>query len=259
MATFTQDTLKSTRARDPREEAEAVRGIETAVQAAQRRQQGTLTKLDEFEQAPIWERYRAGEQSRREAAAPGAAAVAGQIDERIAGVANQLGNIYDKYNAANAEMQQKQAQGTLATDFEKEQGLWNIENQREQFDFGLTKNQAQRDDAIEALWRQGIAEDKLLDMSIDQNLKLQDINKYFTLKRNEIEQEFLDWRVKTEADWNKKIAEWRADASNWGSIMGGLFGIAGGVFGTIYGGPAGGVGGAKAGEIFGEGVAGVLA
>jgi hypothetical protein len=217
-----------------------------------------LTKLDEFEQAPIWDKYRAGEQSRREAAAPGAAAVAGQIDERIAGAANQLGNIYDKYNAANADMQQKQAQSTLTTDFEKEQGLWNIENQREQFDFGLTKNQAQRDDAIEALWKQGIAEDKLLDMGINHNLKLQDISKYFTLKRNEIEQEFQDWQQKTQADWAKKIAEWKADASNWGSIMGGLFGVAGGVLGTMYGGPAGGVGGAMAGEKLGTGVAGVV-
>lgn len=259
MATFTQDTLKSTRARDPREEAEAVRGIEAAAQAAQRRQGGVLTKLDEFEQAPIWDKYRAGEQQRREAAAPGAAAVAGQIDERIAGVANQLGSIYDKYNAANAEMLQKQAQGTQLVDFEKEQGLWNIENQRNQFDFGMFKNQAQRDDAIESLWKQGIAEDKLLDMSINHNLKLQDVSKYFALKRNEIEQDFLDWKNKSEIEWNKKIAEWKADASNWSAIISGAFGVAGGVLGTIYGGPAGGVGGAMAGEKLGEGVSGVLA
>jgi hypothetical protein len=259
MATFTQDTLKSQKARDPRELEEAVGDIERGVQAAQRRQGGVITKLDEFEKAPIWDKYLAGEQARREAAAPGAAGIAGQIDERLAGATNQLQTVYDKYNQSAADLQQKQAQNTLLTDFEKEQGLWNISNQREQLDFQLFKNQAQRDDAIESLWKQGIAEDKLLDMSINHNLKLQDIDKYFTLKINEIEQEFQDWRTKTEADWNKKIAEWKADASNWGSIIGGLFGVAGGVVGTMYGGPAGGVAGSMAGSKLGEGVAGVTA
>jgi len=259
MATFTQDVLKSTKARDPREEEQAIADIQTGAQAAQRRQGGVLTKIDEFEQAPIWDKYRAAEQSRREAAAPGAQQIGGLIDERLAGATNALQDVYQKYNQTNADLLQKQAQGDQATDFEKEQGLWNISNQKDQLDFQMYKNQAQRDDALESLWKQGIAEDKLLDMSIDHQLKLQDIDKYFTLEINDIEQEFQDWKSKTESEWEAKILEWKAKASNWGAIMGGLFGIAGGVVGATFGGGVGGMLGAKAGESVGTGVSGAIA
>lgn len=258
MATFTTDTLKSLKARDPREQEELMTELERAQQAAQRRQGGIVTKLDEFERAPVFEKYRAAEQDRRMGAAQGAAQVGSLIDERLAGTANQLQSVYDKYNQARADLMQKQGQAEQATGFETEQGLWNVENQRRGLDFQLFKNQAQRDDAIESLWQQGIAEDKLLDMSINHQLKLQDIEKYFTLKINEIEQDFLDWQQKTKIDWEEKLREMENDASQWGSILSGALGIAGGAAGYFYGGPLGGYAGAKAGSELGAGLGGAV-
>jgi hypothetical protein len=258
MASFTQDTLNSTKARDPNEEAKMLSDLQRAQQAAQRRQGMALTKTDEFEQAPIFDKYRKAEQERRIAAAPGAAQVGGQIDERIAGTANQLNSVYDKYNNTRADLMQRQGQSTLTTDFEKEQGLWGVGQKRKELDFGLYKNQAQRDDAINNLWTQGIAEDKLLDMGINHQLKLQDITKYFALEQNKIQQDFLDWQSKTQADWDAMIRKMESDASAWGSIFSGILGTVGTVVGGMYGGPTGALLGGTTGSKLGAGFGGML-
>lgn len=259
MATFTQDTLKSQRAKSPEEINTLMAELEAGHNAVRRVQGSGEAVTDPFQTSKVQQAWGQGEQSRRTKAAEGAAQVAGLIDERIAGTANTLNDVYEKYRQSNADLMQKQGQSALTTDFEKEQGMWGVQNERNKLDLTLYQNQTKRNDAISSAWRQGLAEDRLLDAAIEHGLRMQDIDQYFTLIQNELEQDFLDWKLKTETDWEVEKAKMESRASQWGSILGGLMGVGGAVVGAYFGGPAGAVAGGAAGSKIGQGIAGASA
>jgi hypothetical protein len=256
MATFTSDVLKSQQSQDPNAVNKLNKELQDAQNAMRRMQGGGEATVNPFNTAPQ-QAWGAQEQQRRQQAASGASQVAGQIDERTAGAQNKLASIYDKYNATNANSAQQQAQQQATTDFEVQSGMSQVKQSRDKFDFSMYQNQSQRDDALQAAWTQGLAEDKMMDAAISHNMKLQDIDKYFALLANALNQELEDWKQTSSIDWEQKKRDIETKASNTSSILSGLLGIVGGVVGTYYGGATGAAVGSKIGSAVGSGIAGV--
>lgn len=254
MATFTTDVLKSQNKKDPNEVNDMLSGLQSAQNAVLRAQGRSQNTYDPFAAAKTQDQWAQGEQKRRVNAATGAAQTSSLVDERIAGAQNQMAGIYNKYNQTNADLAQKQAQDSATTDFATTQALTGIQQQKDSMDFSSFKNQAQRDDAIQAAWMQGIADDKMLSAATSHALKMQDIEKYFALMKNQLEQDMADWTQLTAIEWEKEKKKVEAKAANNGAIMGGLFGIVGSVVGYYYGGTIGAAAGGKLMSGVGEGI-----
>ena len=254
MATFTTDVLKSQNKKDPNEVNDMLAGLQSAQNAVLKAQGRSQNTYDPFAAAKTQDQWGQGEQKRRVAAATGAAQTGSLIDERIAGAQNQMANIYNKYNQTNADLAQKQSQDAQTTDFSTTQALAGIQQQKNSMDFATYKNQAQRDDAIQAAWVQGIADDKMLQAATEHALKMQDVDKYFALIKNQLEQDMADWAQMTEQEWQKEKRKVETTAANNGAIIGGALGIVGSIVGYYYGGSIGAAAGGKLGSGLGEGI-----
>ena len=256
MAAFTSDVLSSQKSKDPNAVNKMNKELQDAQNAMRRMQGGGEATVNPFNTAPQ-QTWNAGEQQRRVAAAGSANQVAGQIDERIAGAKNQLNSVYDKYNSSNANMAQQQAQNKVSTDFDTMSGLAGIKQQKDKLDFTMYTNQAQRDDALQSAWTQGLADDKMMDAAISHNMKLQDVDKYFALLMNDLDQDLADWQEQAAYDNEAAKRKIEAKASNLGGILSGLLGIGGTVLGTAIGGPIGGTVLGTIGSGLGKGIGGL--
>jgi len=253
MATYTQDVLSGSKIRDPKESMRELQDLESGTQAVQRQiTGGPVTGLNRFQRQGLQNQWLGQESQRRLGSNQAAFGLGGQIDEREAGIANQLSSLYDKYRNTQADAQQQQAQGTLALDQDTKEALAGISQKKNEFDFGLYKNQAERNDALTSLWAKGTAEESLQNAAINNQIKMQDIDQYFKLINNQLEQDFEDYKHDYTLAWSKYQREVTSRAANYGAIFGGLFTVGGAIVGGIYGGPAGAVAGGTMGGSMGE-------
>ena len=255
MATYTSDVLDSTKMRNPKEADDSILGLESGQQAVQKQVTGgPVTGLNRFQRQGVQNQWLSQENARRQAAAPQAFGIAGQVDERNAGVQNQLTDVYAKYANTDANAQQQQAQASATTAQGLDEAMTGITQKANEFDFGMQKNQDERNDALDALWRKGTAEEALQNMAINHSLTLQDIDQYYKLVNNQLDQAFEDWKTNEDIGWSKAKRSMEGAAANTGMIMGGLGGVAGAVIGWYGGGPAGAAYGAGAGMSIGTAI-----
>jgi hypothetical protein len=236
-ANYTTDTLFSMDKKDPLEERRYTKSLEDVSKNIQRYSTGgPVVGLNPYQQKAISSQYLAGEQARREAAAAGALGTAGMIDARLTNASNALNDAETKTQNAQDDLYQKQAQELATIGFNEKEALRGIDDKKDQIDWGLEKNQTVRDDALEDAWVKGIADDVLQEHAISGQLKLQDLDQYFTLKRNAVDQQFKDWQNQTDIDWKKMLAEITASAEAFAMLFGGAMTAvsAGGQY--IYGG-----------------------
>lgn len=221
--TFTSDTLESQKMKDPYEYARQQKDLQDAVGSVARYQTGgPVVGLNRFQQQAGQSEYLAGEQARREAASKGAMEIGSTIDARLTGAANTLSDAYSKYRNTADDLAQRQAQAVKGTGLDTEIGLEGVKNSRRELDFTLEKNQTLRDDALENAYVKGIVDDKMLEISGSGAMKLQDIDQYFKLKTNEIDQSFEDWKNQTNIDVTRMRAEMVASAQAFATLFQGI-------------------------------------
>lgn len=222
-STYTTDVLNSQKMKDPLEARRYQDELEEGQKSVSRWITGApVMGLNRFQKQAVDSEALAGEQERRQQAATGAMQVAGSIDERLTGAANTLSGAYDKAQSTQADLAQKQAQSLQEAEWAKTTGLRDVADKTKDVDFQLLKNQTLRDDALEDAWVKGIMDNKLQDMSIGGDMRLQDIDQYFKLKENEIQEDFLDWQKKTEIDFNAEIAKMVASAQAFATLFQGV-------------------------------------
>lgn len=226
MASATQKTLTSARARDPQEFEDTMGDIERSTAAVQRQYgAGQQMGVDpRFARAAPAQEYQAGELQRRQAAIDPAFQTATTIGEREAGVQNALAQSLQKYQSDIADLGQKAAQSEAATNFESETALRALDEKQRELGWGLYKSRAERNDAIQSAYRQGIAEERLLDTTISKEIKLQDIDMYWTALMNDMENRFSQWQTMTKADFDAWQTDLETKSAAWASIVSGIFG-----------------------------------
>jgi len=232
----TTATLKSQRARNPQEFEDAMGEIERSVASVQRQYgSGQQMGIDpRFSRAAPAQTYQAGEMQRRQAAVDPAFQTATAIGEREAGAQNALAQSLQKYQTSVADTALKGQQSLADTGFEKEKGLWTVDQNRRNLGFSMYKNNAERADAIQSAWDQGVAEDKLIEAGINHDIRLQDIDMYWSNVMNEVDQALRDWQSMTDADWYKFQRDMEAKSQSWGAITEGGIGILSTVLGEVF-------------------------
>jgi DNA-binding helix-hairpin-helix protein with protein kinase domain len=230
----TTQTMKAQRAKSPTDFEKEMSDVELA-NASIQRQFGTGQQMgiDPNRAAPA-QIYQAGEMQRRQAATDPAFQTATAIGEREAGVQNSLAQALQKYRTNIDDITQKGQQSLAETQFGKQKGLWEVDVSRRDLGFSMYKNNAERQDAIQAAWRNGEAEEKLLEAGINHDMRLQDIEMYWTQVINEIEQELKDWSQMTQADWYKFQRDMETKSNSWAAIVDGGLGILSSVLGEVF-------------------------
>jgi hypothetical protein len=241
--------------RNPKEADDELRDLEAGQQAVQRQVTGgPVTGLNRFQRQGVRNQWVGAENQRRQQAAGNAFGLSNQIDERNANVQNTLTDAYSKYRNVNADAAQQQAQTSLTLGQNVKESMAGLEQKKNEFDFGLFKNQAERDDAMASLWRKGVAEEALQNMAFNHQLKMQDVDQYFKLLINQLNEDLEDYKIDSQIGWSKTQRGMESAAANTGLLMGGLGGVAGAVIGWYAGGPTGAAYGVGAGAAIGTGI-----
>jgi hypothetical protein len=222
---YTRDTLDSVDMRDPREGLKQAKEMEDVSKNLQRfTTGGPVVGLDRFQQQQAGNQFLEAEQARRMAAAPGMFEIAGNIDTRLTAAGDTLAEASNKQMNRTDELYQQQAQALQEADFNKRKGLSDIDYKRQEIDWDAEKNQTRRDDALEDAYVKGIVDDTMLELAISNKMKLLDIDHYYRLKKNTLEQNMEDWKTTTDIDWQKMLAEMVASAEAFAMLFQGALG-----------------------------------
>ena len=225
---YTRDTLDSLDMRDPKEGLKQAKELEDVSKNLQRfTTGGPVVGLDRFQQQQANNQYLTAEQQRRKAAVPGVFDIAGNIDTRLTAAADTLAEAKNKQLNRVDDLYQQQAQALQQADFEKRKGLSDIDYKRKDIDWEAEKNQTKRDDALEDAYVKGIADDVMLELGISGRMKLLDLDHYYRLKKNNLDESFADWQNMTDIEWRKMLAEMVASSEAFATLFGGAMNTVG--------------------------------
>lgn len=231
-ATFTQDVFGSTQEKDPqdlqrmknllRQQAETANKQFGAVGAGPQDVRPSFAS-----DVATDKQYAKGEFERRAAAAPQAFELGKAIDARTTGLGNlQQQAVWNRGQAAKDVAQQQYQQGKTA-------GLTAQELQQ-QFQQSVAKlgyqgaeSEAARMDLISNTYWQGGAEMKLLDLANANQLKMADIEKYYAILMNDLNNQMEDMKLDYSTQWQIFSNKVQTQASNMNGLISGLSGIAG--------------------------------
>jgi hypothetical protein len=167
--------------------------------------------------------YKAGEYKRRTGAAEQEMGLAKAEDTRSASVADRVKQaLYDRgqteQNITSKDLQQNRsaAQGTAGQ-------LQQYGQATRQQDFTAYTNAADRYDAIKAANDKGILEYQILQANRNGALTIADLDRYFAVQKNELENLFKDVKATSDFDIEAFKAEILASAQNTGTVIEGLF------------------------------------
>jgi hypothetical protein len=222
---FTRDTLDSLDMRDPKLGMQQVKDLEDVSKNIQKNiTGGPAVGLDLFQRQGAQNKMLTAEQERRKAAVPGVFDVAGAIDQRLTAAGDTLAEAENKQGNKVSDLYQQQAQALQEADYNKRKGLSDIDYKRKDIDWELEKNQTRRDDALEDAYVKGTMDDVILELGISNKMKLMDLDHYFRLKQNNLDQGMKDWTTMSDIEWSKFLAEMTASAQAFAALFEGFTG-----------------------------------
>lgn len=163
--------------------------------------------------------YGINDERRREQAAGSLAGITSQVDQRRAGVSDAIADSLDAQSQAELEAASALGRAEQESEFSKEQSMEGLENQMREISFKEYQSQAQRDDKLDELYQKGAAEDLLQDAAIDGKLRLMDIEHYYNLLLQDMNNSFEMWKVTNDLDHKKELDRMIMKAQNMGAII----------------------------------------
>ena len=222
---YTRDTLDSLDMRDPKLGMQQVKDLEDVSKNIQKNiTGGPAVGLDLFQRQGAQNKMLTAEQERRKAAVPGVFDVAGAIDQRLTAAGDTLAEAENKQTNKVDDLYQQQAQALQEADYNKRKGLSDIDYKRKDIDWELEKNQTRRDDALEDAFVKGTMDDVILELGITNKMKLMDLDHYYRLKQNNLDQGMKDWTNMSDIEWSKFLAEMTASAQAFAALFEGFTG-----------------------------------
>lgn len=227
---FTEDVYKSTQQVDSDAYEKQINRLRKEQEAARKRYgSADVTPTSESFGDTLKARatYDQGEQQRREEAAKGKLDLAKTVDTRQGNIADRVrAALFTKQQTASdlAEAQRQQDIKQGLTLEEQEQGF---QTKLAEIELGRIKNAGERMDAMQSAYDKGMLELELLDISRNGMLELSDIDRYFSILKNDIQNMMRD------LDTNSKFAiedfkrEMESKSAGISAIIDGLTRIAG--------------------------------
>lgn len=231
-ATFTQDVFGSTREKDP-QELQRMKNL-LRQQAETANKQFGVVGAGPQDVRPSFasdvatdKQYAKGEFERRANAAPQAYELGKTIDARTTGLGNlQQQAMWSRDQAAKDVGQQQYQQGKAAS--------LSAQELQQQFQQSVAKlgyqgaeSEAARMDLISNTYWQGGAEMKLLDLANQNQLRMADIEKYYAIMMNDLNNQLRDMEMDFATKWQIFSTNIQNQASNMNGLISGLSGVAG--------------------------------
>lgn len=207
---FTEDVFASTQERDD-ELQKQTNAMRQAAEAARKRY-GTLGTVaptsESFGSSLAAERaYGTGELKRRQAAAEGKMDLAKTVDTRQQDIADRVRQVLQG-------KEQLQSDTSEAMRRQNEEQALKLEEQNTGFmqklaeqEFGAYKNAAERMDAMQQAYDKGMLDFQMLDLARNGNLAVMDIQRYFDILKNDLQNQLQDLN----ADNQYEIAKWKGE------------------------------------------------
>lgn len=146
---------------------------------------------------------------RRQQFLPQAYQTIAEVEEKQTGIQDEVADFYDKWNLKADELMMKQDQARRGADLETQQVLQGVEEKMRDIEFTSFQNAAKRYDAMEEAYQKGDAEKSLIQAGINGTIKVKDVEKYWDMVVQDIQEDLKDWRQMTELEfntWKQKIA-----------------------------------------------------
>ncbi len=169
--------------------------------------------------------YNAGEYARRAKAAPAAYQAAKASDERQTNLGNLQQQAMWNRGQANQDIATQQSQMGRSQVMSAQELQQQMKQGLDKVGFSAASNEAERMDLISGAYFQGSAEMQLLDLANTNNLRMADIDKYFTLLETDLLNQIADIKAFSESDINAYMRSMDAKSTSMGNVINGISGI----------------------------------
>jgi len=227
---FVEDVYRSTRQADSDAYEKQINRLRKEQEAARKRYgSADVTPTSESFGDTLKARatYDQGEQQRREAAAKGKLDLAKAVDTRQANISDRVrAALFDKQQISS-DLAEAQRQQDVKQDLTLAEQNQAFRTKSAEIELGRIKNAGERMDAMQSAYDKGMLELDLLDIARNGMLELSDIERYFSILKNDIQNQMRDLDVNSKFDIEDFKKEMEAKSNAISSIIDGLTRIAG--------------------------------
>lgn len=223
---FTTNVMDSTQEQDPDQ-------LDSFLNAAQKRaadaqkQFGSMydtrapemTLADRMKARQTWN---TGEQARREAASKGAYDVGQKIDTQNVNVADQVRSaLFGRQQLASDTAEKQRQQDVVQGQTIREQDQ-NFIQKLSQLEYQATEGAANRMDSMQAAYDKGVLEFQMIDLQNQGMLGMSDLERYFSIQLNDIENKMKDMALQNKYDVDTLMEQIESQSQGWGTLLSSL-------------------------------------
>jgi hypothetical protein len=231
MAEFTSDVMESTQEQDDTEYKKFQDLLAKQTAAAQKQFAGKYetpvsAPVSLADQLRAKTTYTTGEYGRREQAAQNKYNLAQTLDTRRGSVANRVRSALFGREQTQQESMDKFSQAARSAQMKAAQQNQQFQTAVGKMNFYSYKSEADRVDAMHDAYRKGVLDYQMIDAARNNMLKTADIDKYFSVLVNDLENKYREIVALDELKQKAFIADYEAASRNAGNILSGVFDIA---------------------------------
>lgn len=204
MASYQKDVWESDKPQKASDYQDYLTGLEKKSQT-QQKQFGELgvqpTGYSGIQRQSAQGQFQQADTARRQQAAQNKYQLGSTIDTRRSQIADQLAALKEQKEGFNKDLATKQWQMEQEAGLGRKEQDWSTGQQIKELNFKEYVNDTDRADALTTAYNAGTAELDLIDAAQEGALKINDINNYFSILLNDIEQDFMDWEADKKGNW----------------------------------------------------------
>lgn len=232
MAEYTSDVLSSTKEK-PKETTydPFARALKSQMAAGAKQYAGKYSDSTGYD-VPLAQSlasqgaYESGEYARREQAAQDKFGLAQQVDTRRGSVADRVRSALFGREQMLSESQDKMNQAERESGLKVQESQQGFRTQLGKLNFYSYQSAAERIDALHNAYKQGTLQFQMLDAARNNMLQMADIDRYFTMLKNDWEQKIKTAESEYKVDHQEMVNEFTQSSSSTGSIISGIVDLA---------------------------------
>lgn len=160
-----------------------------------------------------------GEQARREAATKGAYDIAGKVDTRSTQVIDQVRAALRDREGLGTDLATKQRQQDRTQQQTLTEQNQNFINRLAQIDYQGTEQAAARMDSMQTAYDRGTLEFQMADLDRQGMLGLSDIERYFSIQLNDMDNAMKWLDMTNKADYDKMMGKIESQSKGWATVL----------------------------------------
>lgn len=157
---------------------------------------------------------------------PQAYSQAAQAEQAGAQIQDANADFWDKYTLRADELARKQYQTGATVGQELQEQMFRLGEKNRELDFTAFRNQAERNDALEEAYHTADFEKMMTEAAINHKITMQDLDTFWKLQMNELQQKWLDYENQAKIDLGEFKAAVDTQAKLWGSLFSNMVDVA---------------------------------